>query len=592
MSMTYYEITGKTLDNPVFNDENILYRVLEGGKTISATVVDVELEVTAGVTSGTMVTGENGFEQLSDGGVASGTTAYDGGGIYVTDGGTAINAKIASGGWLDVDAGGSSVDATLYSGGSMHVWVGGTAIGTKVCSGATQIVDCGGIIRNTILYAGGIQKLADGADVSGNTKNGGTGPTFESGDAGTASGGSTGSQTSPATGDASVQIVKNGGTAVKTKVTKGCKLVVSNGGLASAINVATGGTATILGGGTLRTASVAGTLTASAGAKVSAVTLKSGAKMSIATGNTLAGKNSFAGAAVTGGTAKKAVKLARNASLVVGAKTNMKSFHLNASNASLSFTGAGSTLGSLTLNAGTKFAYNVSKLKAKGNTLMLSLSSKNSKNLGKFAVTVAKGQAIGTYELSKNLVQKKGMGYVVSIGSKKLGVAKLNDGVLAKNGVTYSVKFTKNQVSLVLGMKEGKMFKSPAKGTANSDIFYGGKANSTIKPVNGRDVVVYDKTAWGKDKIVKTGGTMTLLFKDLKKADVVQKLKGTTMTLTRKGVKDQSVTVQGWNAGTHNVVFGGTMKAFAKWLKASKPTVAQTTAARNEAWKKAKLAQA
>jgi hypothetical protein len=129
-------------------------------------------------------------------------------------------------------------------------------------------------------------------------------------------------------------------------------------------------------------------------------------------------------------------------------------------------------------------------------------------------------------------------------------------------------------------------------GTVNSDIFCGSKGNDTIKGVHGRDIAVYGKTAWGKDTIVKTDGTMTLLFKDLKKTDVVQKLKGTTMTLTRKSDKNQSVTIHGWNSATHNVVFGGTMNAFAKWLKASKPTAAQTTAARNEAWKKAGLAQA
>ncbi len=156
------------------------------------------------------------------------------------------------------------------------------------------------------------------------------------------------------------------------------------------------------------------------------------------------------------------------------------------------------------------------------------------------------------------------------------------------------------RVSLDVGIKDGDMIKGNARGNkltggVHSDIFYGAQGGDTIAGKNGRDVAVYDKTKWGKDKIVKTNGTMTILFKDLKKADVVQKLKGTTMTLTRKGDKSQSVTVQGWDKATHNVVFAsGAMTAFNKWLKATSVADMKktATAARNEAWKKAGLAQA
>ncbi len=319
--------------------------------------------------------------------------------------------------------------------------------------------------------------------------------------------------------------------------------------------------------------------------------------VNLAAGNTLYGAVAFSGATVAGGSTTKRVKLATGAKLSMGAKTNMSKLHLDASSASLSFKGAGSPLGSLRLGKATQVAYNVSRLKAKGSTLMLTLVAKNSQKTGSFSVSVAKGQAIGTYELSKHLVQKKGTAYTVKLGSVRLGIARLNSTALTKNGVTYKVKTSGAQINLVVSMKAGKMLKGNAKaskmtGGVRSDVFWGGAGSDIISGVNGRDVAVYDKTAWGKDKLVKTNGTMTILFKDLKKVDVVQKIKGTTMTLTRKSDKSQSVTVEGWDKATHNVVFGGTMKAFDKWLTASKPTAKVTTAARNEAWKKAGLAQA
>ncbi len=446
-------------------------------------------------------------------------------------GGVAYNTNISSGGtmWM---SGGKAVGTQIREeGGSHYVSAGASAIDTKIYGGE-QFLEEGGSATGTLVYSEGLQWVNNGARSVGAKLYTGGQQWVDGVAAGTI------------VYSKSRQYLYLGGQAVNTTVEKG------------------------------------GILWADAGTQVSGVALKASAWMYVYS------------ASVTGGTAKKPVALGKNATIVAYAKSNMKKFHANASGAKLIFAGADSTLGSLKLNAATSVTYSVSGLKAKGSTLMLSLSAKNSKNAGKFMVNVSKGQDIGTYELSKNLVQKKGMAYTINLGTSKLGVTKLNGVALAKNGMTYSVKLSKTQVNLVIAMKEGKIFKKPAKGTADSDIFYGAKGNGTVNGVNGRDVAVYGKEAWGKDTIAKTKGTITILFKDLKEADVVQKLKGTTMTLTRKGVKGQSVTVQGWNADTHNVVFGGTMNAFAKWLKASKPTTAQTTAARNEVWKKAGLAQA
>ena len=161
----------------------------------------------------------------------------------------------------------------------------------------------------------------------------------------------------------------------------------------------------------------------------------------------------------------------------------------------------------------------------------------------------------------------------------------------------YSVKTSGTQTNLTLAIKAGKMLKGTTgkdklTGRAHSDIFYGSKGNDTITGKNGRDVAVYNKTAWGKDTIAKTSGTMTLLFKDLKASDIKKSLSGSTMTITKKSDSKQKITVKGWSNDTHNIVFGSGMKAFDKFITVTSPTTAQTTAARNEAFKKAGLASA
>ena len=323
------------------------------------------------------------------------------------------------------------------------------------------------------------------------------------------------------------------------------------------------------------------------------------------TGKTyLSGKNIFYR---TGGEAPSGIatiKMRSGASLLV-TKTDIGYCNLDLRNAKAQFCG-NSSLWSLTLNEKSNIVYDITSkytLMSKINSIrdknpILYIEGRHNKqNCGLFTVKTSKSQRVGRYWLSTHIYHKTGKAYSIVVGTKKVGVVKLDKNALIKNGMTYTLRkhIYGAQVSLDVGIKAGDMIKGNAKanklnGAAHSDIFYGGKGNDTITGKNGRDVVVYDKKAWGKDKIVKTGGTMTLLFKNLSKKDIVQKLKGKTMTITRKGSSNQSIIIQGWNKDTHNVVFGETMNAFNKWLKASKPTVAQTTAARNEIWKKAKLA--
>ena len=101
---------------------------------------------------------------------------------------------------------------------------------------------------------------------------------------------------------------------------------------------------------------------------------------------------------------------------------------------------------------------------------------------------------------------------------------------------------------------------------------------------------MYGVGDWGRDIIAKTSGTMTLLFNGLKASDIVQQASGGNMVITRADDAQQSITVQGWNAASHKIVFGNNMQAVDNYLAAATPTAAQAKAAHNEAWKKAGLA--
>ncbi|MBQ7738344.1 MAG: AIDA repeat-containing protein [Desulfovibrionaceae bacterium] len=447
----------------------------------------------------------------------------------------------------------------------------GLAVGGKVYDDATQILygtsDGAQAIASDVTLINGMQSVYAGARAYNTRISGGW---------------------QDVSGIASGAIVYSGG-----------YQIIDAGGQASNTTVKSGGYHVLWSGGAKSVEAIVekdGGIYASANTSVSSVTLKAGGYMWIAGGNTLGGTNSFTAASVSGGTASNFVQLAKNASITAGANTKMDNLYLDASNAKLSFNGTGSKLNALKLNS-TTVSYNISNLKAKGSTYMLSLTTKNSQNAGKFTVTVARAQEIGVYELSQNIAQNKNLAYSINLNSKKLGEAKLNSTALTKYGLTYSVKLSGQKVNLTIAIKAGKMLKGATKaatlnGTDNSDVFANGKANDTFKGTNGRDVAVYNKDAWGKDTIAKTSGTMTILFNGLKASDIKTSPKNGTMTITRKSDSKQKITVLGWNDATHNIVYASGMNAFNRYLKSAKPTTAQITTARNEAFKKAGLAQA
>ena len=286
--------------------------IARGGSAMN-TLIQGGVQDVAGTTLSTFLSA--GRQNVQNGGTASATTAA-GGQIHVTAGGLLREVTISSRGRLYISSGASVSGAIVFSGGENRVSAGGIASATSVAG----------------------NQLVWGSALDAKVKNGGS------------------------------QVVK-GGLVQGTQVSSGGSLTVYKG-VASSISLLVGGRAEMAPGATLRTAAVssAGSLFICSGAKVSDITLKAGSKLTIVNGNTLAGKNSFTGAFVTGSGACKClceqtrpVKLAKDGSLFLGAGNSMKGFYLDASSAGLSCTGPGTTIGSLKLNAATKVVFDIGK---------------------------------------------------------------------------------------------------------------------------------------------------------------------------------------------------------------------------------------
>ena len=503
-----------------------------------------------------------------------------GGDLYAS-GGAAYFTKVTYGGKIYAYSGGSAMFTDVHSGGMIYAGSGGVARHTTVLSGGSAYTD-GGVASNTTVMSGGKMEVAGGAAINSYIEEGAEQYVWGIGVASN-------------TKLSGVQDVN--GEAHSTVICAGGRQVLNPDSVASNTTVTSGGLQYLLFRGTARATTVVngGVFSAAAGAVVSGLTLTTGARAMLAGGNTLYAANTFTGATVTGGTRAAPVRLANTATLTLGGKNTMTSFHLAPNAGHLNVTGAANKLASLNLAAKSRVTYDVSKLRAAGNTLMLQLSAKNTQKRGRFSISVGKAQNSGVYELSKNITQKKGTAYTVKLGSTKLGTVKLGGGTLTKNGATYKLVAKGAQINLTVGTKRGKMLKGNAgantlKGASHCDIFYGGKGNDKIYGGNGRDVAIYNKTHWGKDIIAKTNGAMTLLFTGLKASDIVQRTSGKNLVITRKGAAGQSITIQGYNAATHKIVFGSGLKVVDKYLAAARPTTAQANAARNQIWKKAGLA--
>ena len=250
-------------------------------------------------------------------------------------------------------------------------------------------------------------------------------------------------------------------------------------------------------------------------------------------------------------------------------------------------TGVNNSVATLKM-AGGQAAFDISGVSAAASAYMLATST--AQTLGSVVISVKSLQNVGTYELAKGFTGVSGVSLKnkTTLGSLSFSSAK------TYGGMKYALKLSSQKLTLSLSAVAGSMLKGTSSantltGTANCDVFYGGAGNDTLSGSNGRDVAVYDTKSWGKDTIKATSGTMTILFNGISSSQVTSSLSGTTMTISRKGVSGQSITVQGWNASTHNIVYGGTLSAFNTYVNAASPTAAQQTAARNEVWQKTGL---
>jgi len=103
----------------------------------------------------------SGWEYVSGGAVATGTTVENGN-LYVEAGGSAVSAVISSGARFNVSAGGTVLDATVYG----VEFLAGTDSGTMIgVSGFQQILPGGVAVGDTV--SGGFQFISNGGLASG-----------------------------------------------------------------------------------------------------------------------------------------------------------------------------------------------------------------------------------------------------------------------------------------------------------------------------------------------------------------------------------------------------------------------------------------
>ncbi len=204
------------IDVPVLSGDFLL---LTGGSAVGAVeLYGGQIHVSAG--GSVLDTAVGGYEYLSSGGTATGTSVETGGFEIVYDGGTASGSVLHRGGDQAVYSGGSAVSTTVSSGGIELVYNSGTTIGSIVENGGLEFVYGGGVASNTVVADAGTQNVSSG---------------------GVASGTSVGSN--------GAQMVTSGGTAMNTTVGSGGLVLIGAGGSATGTTIAAGGFMLVLPGG-------------------------------------------------------------------------------------------------------------------------------------------------------------------------------------------------------------------------------------------------------------------------------------------------------------------------------------------------------
>ncbi|MBR3879979.1 MAG: AIDA repeat-containing protein, partial [Mailhella sp.] len=365
----------------------------------------------------------------------------------------------------------------------------------------------------------------------------------------------------------SAKIMKSGsqtiyakGYAQGTTVSSGGKMVISGGGKSYKTTVKAGGSMTIHKGGFANTTTVSnvGELILSSGASAAALTVNGSSY--------LKGGVKLTGTTTVGG--------------------------------SLSVEGTGNSVGKLAFSSYGSVDFELVGISASSTAYMLSTSTSQALGGSETCISVSSGQGFGVYELASGFTVSSAKDFVLVVDGMYSGTLNVGSSVTI-GSVSYSLSKSGTKLNFTVAAQEGgpdcKMVigtskdDNPLHGTDSNDIFYGGAGNDTITGNGGRDVAVYDTNAWGKDTIAATTGTMSILFNGVSESDVTIRHLGDATFITRKSDGSQNIAVEGWNADTHNIVFGGTLSAFNTYLNAASPTQTQRDAARNEVWQKTGL---
>ena len=539
-------------------------RISSGGKAVGGNVAGVQAVVTGGVASSINVYGQQNVtgsayntkvlnkatQTIYAGGCAQGTAVNSGGTLRVSSGGKAIAATVNAGGRMHVFKGGLATSGTVNNLG-LQLISGGTATGVTVSAGGSQVLFSGGVASNSVVKVGGTMRISAGAKAVGGNVAG-----FQA-VVGVASAANIyGQQNVVGTAyntrvyNKAMQTIYAGGYAQGTTVNSGGLMAINGGGRSYKVTVNAGGSMTVLSGGLVNTVTAIG-----------AVYLNGGA--------TLTGT-----AAVTG---------------------------------SLNVAGVGNSVAALSVSGSGSIGFDLSGVNVSGTTYMLSTSTAQSLG-GSKSISLKASQSAGVYELASGFTLGSGARFDLVIGGVSKGTLSVGSSVtignmsysLSKSGTKLNLSIAKQEAMMLTSMAAskmpvaGSMLKGTSAvnmltGTANSDVFYGGAGNDTLYGSNGRDVAVYDTKNWGKDTIKSTSGTMTILFNGLSSSDVDVEILGSEAIISRKSDSSQNIVVEGWNAETHNIVYGGTLSAFNAYVNAASPTQAQQDAARTEVWKKTGL---
>ncbi len=189
---------------------------------------------------------DGGYQYISHGGQATGTTVGSGGYEYVESGGTTNNTVVKDGGAEYVESGGKAISTIVENGGVENVESGGKAISTVVENGGVDYIFSHGSASNTTVNDGGVELVFNGGKaISTVVENGGIQGVFGAASKTTLSGGeqdvlSGGTASDTIVKNGGVEYVEDGGKAIGTVIHNGGQEIVESGGTANGATISGG----------------------------------------------------------------------------------------------------------------------------------------------------------------------------------------------------------------------------------------------------------------------------------------------------------------------------------------------------------------